>query len=51
MYDRICPGLNLAEATIFAFCAATLAAFNINKVRKNGRAAPLEALFGTGAVR
>jgi len=28
---RICPGMNLAEASIFILCARTLAAFDVTK--------------------
>ena len=33
----ICPGSNLAQASIFAFCAMTLAVFDIGKVVENGQ--------------
>ncbi|TFK43282.1 cytochrome P450 [Crucibulum laeve] len=33
---RICPGLHLADASVFISCAMTLAAFNISKVVENG---------------
>ncbi|KAF8192574.1 cytochrome P450 [Pholiota molesta] len=33
---RICPGLHLADASIFITCAMTLAVFNISKYVENG---------------
>ncbi|EKM60777.1 uncharacterized protein PHACADRAFT_133539 [Phanerochaete carnosa HHB-10118-sp] len=47
---RICPGLNLAEASIFASCAMILAVFDIQKVVEDGKVATPDFAFGTGAV-
>ena len=33
---RICPGLNLADASIFISCAMSLAVFDISKTVENG---------------
>jgi hypothetical protein len=33
---RICPGLHLADATVFISCAMTLAAFDVTKTIENG---------------
>ena len=33
---RICPGLNLAEASVFISCAMSLAVFDISKAVENG---------------
>jgi len=33
---RICPGLNLADASVFISCAMSLAVFDISKAVENG---------------
>jgi cytochrome P450 len=33
---RICPGLNLADASVFISCAMSLAVFSISKAVENG---------------
>ena len=33
---RICPGLNLADASLFISCAMSLAVFDITKAVENG---------------
>jgi cytochrome P450 len=33
---RICPGLNLADASIFVSCAMSLAVFDVSKAIENG---------------
>ena len=35
-YHSLCPGINLAQASLFAFCAMTLAVFDIGKAVENG---------------
>ncbi|GJE84890.1 cytochrome P450 [Phanerochaete sordida] len=47
---RICPGLNLAEATVFASCAMTLAAFDIGKAVENGVEVTPEVAYSTGTI-
>lgn len=33
---RLCPGLNLADASVFISCAMSLAVFNVSKAVENG---------------
>lgn len=47
---RICPGLNLAEASVFASCAMVLAAFDITKVVENGVEITPEVAYTTGTI-
>nr|ADN06377.1 PAH-inducible cytochrome P450 monooxygenase PC-PAH 2 [Phanerodontia chrysosporium] len=48
---RICPGLNLAEASTFAICARILAVFEIGKVVEDGKRITPDFAFRDGAVR
>jgi len=48
---RICPGMNLADATIFITVASILATFDIGKPRdKDGNEVEPEASYGPGLV-
>jgi cytochrome P450 len=47
---RMCPGIVLAEASIFIQCASTLAAFNISKVSENGELVIPKAEQTTGTI-
>ena len=47
--DRSCPGINLAETTLFLTCAMILATFDIRRPIVNGKEVvpPVEYLTGT----
>ncbi|KAH7910744.1 cytochrome P450 [Hygrophoropsis aurantiaca] len=47
---RICPGLHLAEASVFISCAMSLAVFDIRKAVENGVAITPEVKFTDGAI-
>jgi len=47
---RICPGLHLAQASIFISCAMSLAVFNIRKAVENGVEITPEVKYGDGAI-
>lgn len=49
--NSIYPGLNLAQATVFAVCARVLAAFEITKAVENDREVSPVVAYGPGAVR
>jgi cytochrome P450 len=48
---RICPGLNLAEASLFISCAMSLAVFDIKKAVENGVEITPVADTMPGAIR
>ncbi|EKM59475.1 uncharacterized protein PHACADRAFT_205692 [Phanerochaete carnosa HHB-10118-sp] len=47
---RICPGINLAETSVFASCTMALAAFDIEKVVENGVEITPEVAYCTGTI-
>ena len=49
--SRICPGLHLADASIFLSCAMSLAVFNISKVVENGITIEPSGEYTTGTIR
>ncbi|EIM85529.1 cytochrome P450 [Stereum hirsutum FP-91666 SS1] len=47
---RICPGLNLADASVFISCAMTLAVFDITKAVENGDVVEPEVEYTSGTI-
>lgn len=47
----ICPGLNLADASVFISCAMTLAVFDITKAVENGDVVEPEVEYTSGTIR
>ncbi|KIP07729.1 hypothetical protein PHLGIDRAFT_89231 [Phlebiopsis gigantea 11061_1 CR5-6] len=47
---RICPGINLADASIFLMCATTLALFDIRPVVEDGKEIIPEVAYTTGTI-
>ncbi|KDR83471.1 hypothetical protein GALMADRAFT_645322 [Galerina marginata CBS 339.88] len=48
---RICPGLHLADASIWISCATTLAVFNVGKCMENGQVSVPVHEYTTGTIR
>ncbi|EMD40455.1 hypothetical protein CERSUDRAFT_80124 [Gelatoporia subvermispora B] len=47
---RICPGLYLADTSVFLSCAMSLAAFNISKVVEDGKAIEPVIEYSSGTI-
>ncbi|KIP09976.1 hypothetical protein PHLGIDRAFT_66583 [Phlebiopsis gigantea 11061_1 CR5-6] len=47
---RSCPGVNLAEATLFVMCATILSVFDITKAVEDGKEVVPSGLHGPGTV-
>ncbi|OBZ76387.1 O-methylsterigmatocystin oxidoreductase [Grifola frondosa] len=47
---RICPGLNLADSSIWLSCAMSLAAFDISKATENGAVVEPSLEYSTGTI-
>ncbi|EKM56470.1 uncharacterized protein PHACADRAFT_253611 [Phanerochaete carnosa HHB-10118-sp] len=47
---RICPGLNLADASVFLSCVMVLATFDITKTVENGRVIEPEVEYTSGTI-
>lgn len=47
---RICPGLHLADTSIWITCATVLAAFNIENVVENGRVIDIVPEYTSGTI-
>ncbi|KAI0945621.1 hypothetical protein AcW1_001797 [Taiwanofungus camphoratus] len=47
---RICPGMHLAEASVFLLCAMSLAAFHISKPVQDGQVIDPVIEYSTGAI-
>lgn len=50
-FGRICPGKDLADATLFIAIAVITAVLDIGKVKENGRVIEPEATYSNGVVR
>ncbi|KIP11879.1 hypothetical protein PHLGIDRAFT_124541 [Phlebiopsis gigantea 11061_1 CR5-6] len=47
---RICPGLHLADASVFISCAMTLATFDVSKIIENGKPVEPKVEYTTGTI-